>query len=162
MQVIIIGDSHGNIANLKHVLGFAKKIKAGAIIHTGDWNNLKSLETVLENRILLYTVLGNADVDKNLESRLQKLEKTNFSEEFLKFKIDEVNIGLIHSISNLKLIENWKLKIENLDIVFTGHYHSQKIWEQNGVKIIRPGALEKTINFAVYDTRTNKVEFIHE
>ncbi|PIP57073.1 YfcE family phosphodiesterase, partial [Candidatus Woesebacteria bacterium CG22_combo_CG10-13_8_21_14_all_45_10] len=37
MKIVVISDSHGNIANLKHVLGFAKKIKAEAIIHCGDW-----------------------------------------------------------------------------------------------------------------------------
>ncbi len=49
MKLLVIGDSHGNIANLKHVMGFAKHIKCKAVIHTGDWNNIKSLETVPNN-----------------------------------------------------------------------------------------------------------------
>ena len=47
MKIIVIADSHGNIANLKHVMEFGKKIKVGAIIHCGDWDNVKAVETVL-------------------------------------------------------------------------------------------------------------------
>ncbi len=155
MKILIIGDSHGNIANLKHVLGFAKHIKCGAVIHTGDWNNLKSLETVFNYNIPIYTVLGNADIDERLAYRLQCLGKTNFNKEFLICKIDNLRIGICH------LIGNCKLKIGNLDVVFTGHYHSQKEWEVDGAKIIRSGALENGINFAVFDTKTKVVEFIN-
>ncbi len=154
MKLLIIGDSHGNIANLKHVLGFAKYIKCKAVIHTGDWNNLKSLETVFNYNIPIYTVLGNADIDPKLISKL-KIRAEKFSEDFLKFKIDGVKIGVIHKfiIHNLSFIDQ--------DVVFTGHYHSQKEWEQDGVKIIRPGALENRINFAVFDTKAKEIEFIN-
>jgi putative phosphoesterase len=145
VKILVIGDSHGNIANLKHVMGFAKKVKVGAVIHTGDWNNLKSVDEVLSFRIPLYTVLGNADVDPNFDLK-----------DFLEFEIDGKKIYLVHRL--LKKDTRYIGK----DIVFTGHYHSQKIWEQDGVKIVRPGALEKDINFAIYDTKTNKVELFHE
>ena len=161
MKILVIGDSHGNIANLKHVMGFAKKIKAEAVIHTGDWNNLESVNTVLSFRIPLYSVLGNADIDPKINQNL-KIKSQKYNSKFLKFEIDGVKIGVLHSIKNLKLIKNYKLKIKNLDIVFCGHYHSQKMWEQDGVKIVRPGALEKEVYFAVYDTKTNEVELIHE
>lgn len=162
MKLLVVGDSHGNIANLKHVMGFAKKIDAKAVIHAGDWNNLKSLETVFECGIPVYTVLGNADINERIANRLQRIEKTNFNKNFLKIKIDGVKIGLIHSIKNLKLIKNYKSKIENLDVIFCGHYHSQKEYEIDGTKIVRPGALENGINFAVFDTDTKSVEFVHE
>lgn len=140
MKIIVIGDSHGNIANLKHVMGFAKSIDAKAVIHTGDWNNLKSVETVLEYRIPLYSCLGNADIDPNFK----------FSE-FVKFEIDGVKIGLIHNIKKLK--ENSK----NFDIIFCGHTHKQG--QENN--IVNPGALENGINFAIFDTKTKMVEFIN-
>lgn len=152
MKILIIGDSHGNIANLKHVMGFAKKINIGAVIHTGDWNTLQSIEAVLEYKIPLYVVLGNADIDERIANRLQRIGKTNFNKFFLKFKIDSLKIGLTHNIRNIK--EN----INNYDIVFCGHRHNQG---QRG-NIINPGALEKTINFAVYDTKTDKIEFFNE
>lgn len=154
MKLLIIGDSHGNIANLKHVLGFAKHIKCKAVIHTGDWNNLKSLETVFNYNIPIYTVLGNADIDPKLISKL-KIRAEKFSEVLLRIEIDGIKIGIIHN--SIK----YNKSFDELDIVFTGHYHSQKEWEQDGIKIIRPGALENGINFAIFDTKTKEVEFIN-
>ena len=155
MKILVIGDSHGNISNLKHVMGFAKKMDIGSVIHTGDWNNLKSLETVLEYEIPVYSCLGNADISPELNKQLNfSCEK--FGKDYLEFEIGGRKIYLVHRL--LKRDTNYLGK----DFVFTGHYHSQKTWEQNGVKIVRPGGLENDINFAVYDTKTNEVEFIHE
>lgn len=146
MKIIIIGDSHGNIANLKHVLGFAKHIKCSAVIHTGDWNNLKSLETVFNYNIPIYTVLGNADIDPKLIRKL-KISPEEFSETYLKLIIDKTKICVIHNIKYLKE------DTEKFDIVFCGHRHRQ--WKENN--IVNPGALENDINFAVFDTKTKVV-----
>lgn len=155
MKILIIGDSHGNIANLKHVLGFGKHIKVGAVIHTGDWNDVKSLDTVFNYNIPIYTVLGNADISERLAYRLQRLGKTNFNKDFLKIEIDGIKIGIVH---RLKIKD---LRLKNFDVIFTGDYHSQKEWEIDGVKIVRPGALENDINFVIFDTKTKDVELIN-
>lgn len=147
MKILIIGDSHGNIANLKHVLNFAIKINVGAVIHIGDWNNLKSWETVQSFNIKLYSVLGNADISPEIKNKLK---------ENLFFEIDNKKIYLVH-----RLIKN-DLNYLKSDITFTGHFHSQKIWDQNGIRIVRPGALENEINFVIYDTKTDKIEFISQ
>lgn len=154
MKILIIGDSHGNIANLKHVMGFAKNIGACAVIHTGDWNNLKSLETVLEYKIPLYSCLGNADIDQLIADRLQSTAE-QFNLGFLRFELDGLKFGVVHNFT----VDSRQLAVD-CDVVFTGHYHSQKEWEQNNIKIIRPGALENDINFAVFDTVSKGVELI--
>ncbi len=155
MKILVIGDSHGNIANLKHVLGFAKHIKCGAVIHTGDWNNLKSLETVFNFNIPIYTVQGNADIDPKLIKKL-KIRSEKFSEDFLKFELVDINFGVVHRFN-----KDQQLMAKGCSVVFTGHYHSQKEWEVDDIKIIRPGALENGINFAIFDTKTMMVEFIN-
>lgn len=155
MKLLIIGDSHGNIANLKHVMGFAKHIKVKAVIHTGDWNDLKSLETVFNYNIPIYTVLGNADIDPKLIRKLKMFSK-KFSEDFLKFKIGGVKIGVVHRFTKDK-----QQVANDFSVIFTGHYHSQKEWEIDDIKIIRPGALENGTNFAIFDTKTKMVEFIN-
>lgn len=155
MKLLIIGDSHGNIANLKHVLGFAKHIKVKAVIHTGDWNDLKSLETVFNYNIPIYTVQGNADIDPKLIRKLKIFPK-KFSDHILKVKIDGIKIGIVHKFSS-----GQKIKLKDCPIVFTGHYHSQKEWKIDDINIIRPGALENDINFAIFDTKTKMVEFIN-
>jgi len=155
VKVVVVSDSHGNIANLKYVMGFAEKIFAGAVIHCGDWNTLEAIEVVASYNIAIFTVLGNADIDPSVSAKCKELS-AKFDQRFLKFQLNGRKIGVIHSI------DNWKLKIENLDIVFTGHFHSQKEWVKKRVKIVRPGSLEEGVAFAVYDTDTNKVEFIHD
>ena len=141
MEIVIFGDSHNNLSNLRHVMGFAKKIKAGAVIHTGDWSNFDNIKMVLDYGIPLYSCLGNADIDPRFVFK-----------EFLKFEIDGIKIGLLH---NIKKIQENK---ENFDNIFCGHTHKQN--QENN--IVNPGALENGINFAIFDTKTKMVEFIHD
>ena len=153
MEIVVISDSHGNIANLKHVMGFAKKIKSGAIVHCGDWNTLESVETVLQCRIPVYGVVGNADINERIAESL-KLKAKKFEEKFLKFEIDGKKIGVIHDIKKLETRDL------DLDIIFFGHWQKQKDTFWNGIRAINPGALENNISFAIYDTDTNRVEFL--
>lgn len=155
MKVVVISDSHGNIANLKHVMGFAGKIKAGAIIHCGDWADLKSVETVKSFKIPLYSVLGNADIDPKVGEELSEQCK-KFDRVFLEFEISGKKIGVINSIK--------KLPIEpaGVDIIFFGHSQKQQESFRDGTKLINPGALEQEIEFAVYDTDSGGISFIDE
>ncbi|KKR62027.1 MAG: hypothetical protein UU02_C0050G0003 [Candidatus Woesebacteria bacterium GW2011_GWA1_40_43] len=82
MKILIISDSHGNIANLNHVMGFAKKYRVTSVIHAGDWNNLESVETVLSYEIPLHAVLGNADIDPTIGKQL-RVKSEKFDENFL-------------------------------------------------------------------------------
>ncbi len=156
MKILIIGDSHGNIANLKHVMGFVKTIDAKAVIHTGDWDRKAVQDKFQNSEVLIYTVLGNADIDILEDESLKKDFKNSVKFSKGRFILDGKKIGLIHSFN---ASETW---YRDCDIVFCGHRHSQDERIVNGVKIVRPGALENGINFAVYDTKTKMVEFIHE
>lgn len=153
MKVLVIGDSHGNIANLKHVMGFAKKINAKGVIHAGDWDNIESIEAVLSYGIPLYTVLGNADVEEGIEEYL-KFNAKKFEPHFLKINLDGRKIGIIHKAKKDDDL------FEGLDIVFSGHYHSQEQKIIDFRKFVRPGAVINGIYFAVYETETNDIEFI--
>ncbi|MCX6705754.1 MAG: metallophosphoesterase family protein [Candidatus Woesebacteria bacterium] len=82
MKIVVIGDSHGNIANLKLVAGFAKKIKADGLIHCGDWDNLQAVKIIYSCKIPIYGVLGNADIDpkmaKIVNGQWLKIDLENF------------------------------------------------------------------------------------
>jgi uncharacterized protein len=157
VKILIISDSHGNIANLKHIMGFSKKFGVSAVIHAGDWNNVESIKTVLSFEIPLYTVLGNADIHNDL-IKILKLECKKFGEDFLEFEIGGRKIGITHKPSN-----NQKyFSGENHDVIFNGHLHSKDESVAGAFKIIRPGAVINGNNFAVYDTATNGVEFIED
>lgn len=153
MKIVVISDSHGNLANLKHVLGFAKKIKAGAIIHCGDWDDVAAVEAVVGSGIPVYAVLGNADIREDVTESL-RLKAKDFNEEYLEAKIGGKKIGIIHNIKRLAF------SIKHFDVVFCGHTHQQNESVIDGVRVVNPGALEHKIEFAVYGTEINKVELV--
>ena len=153
MKIVIISDSHGNIINLKHVLGFTKKINAGAIIHCGDWDDIESVETVLNSGLSVYAVLGNADIGDKIDNKL-KVISNKFDEKFLEFEIDGRKIGVIHNVLHLPS------NIQHPDVIFCGHTHRQKETTVNGIKVVNPGALENEISFAVYNTKANKLDLM--
>jgi len=155
MKALIVSDSHGNLVNLKHVLGFAKKYGVTAVIHAGDWNTIEAVETVLSFGIPVYTVLGNADVREDVINNLQFKSK-KFGDQFLIINLGGRNIGITHKPSNNKKFFGGK----KLDIIFNGHMHSKDESNVNGIKIVRPGAIITGNNFAIYDTKTNRVEFV--
>lgn len=155
MNLLIISDSHGNIANLKHVMGFGKKVGVKAVIHCGDWDNVESVETVLSYDIPLYTILGNADIDPKIEDIL-KFEAEKFEPNLLQLEVDGRKISIIHQAK----ADDPRFK--NRNVVFSGHFHSKDIKEVDFVKFVRPGALINGINFAVYETINNEVEFFSE
>lgn len=157
MKILVISDSHGNIANLKHVMGFAKKIGVSAIIHAGDWNTIEAVEEVLSSGIPLYTVLGNADIHLEVTKMLKTKSKI-FSEEFLEFELDGRKIGVTHKPSDLKKYFEGK----KLDIIFCGHIHSKDESIVAGVKVVRPGAIINGNNFVIFDTDKNKIEFVKD
>jgi putative phosphoesterase len=155
MKIVVISDSHGNIVNLKHVMGFAKKFNAKAVIHCGDWDNIEAIETVLSYEIPLYTVMGNADVSDGIDEYL-KFNSKKFDPDFLKTEIGGRKIGIIHKV------KKDDKRFEGLDAVLSGHYHSKEEKMIDFTKFIRPGAIINGINFAVYETETNEVEFIQD
>lgn len=153
MKIVVISDSHGNLFNIHHVMGFAKKIKAGAVIHAADWNTVDSVNSVLNFNIPTYSVLGNADIDPNIE-RILRQRCQKFSKDKITFEIDNKKIGAIHSF---KATDDW---YKECDIVFCGHRHSVEEKIVSGVKVIRPGALVSGIFFVIYDTKNGEVEFM--
>ena len=157
MKILIISDSHGNIVNLKHVLGFAKKFGVSAVIHAGDWNTIESVNTVLSFGTPLYTVLGNADVWPEVEQSL-RVKSKKFDKDFLEIELGKKKIGITHKPSN-----NKKYFInQKLDLIINGHLHSKYESQEAAVEVVRPGAIIKGNNFAIYDTTVNRVEFVED
>lgn len=155
MKYLVISDSHGHVVNLKAVMEIAKKIGVSAVIHCGDWDNIKSVETVLSYGMPLYTVMGNADIEEGMKDYL-KFNAKKFDPHFLKFRVDGRKVGVMHQVRN-----NTQ-DFGGLDIVFSGHYHSGEEKMIDFLKFVRPGAVLNGINFAIYETTNNDVELIKE
>jgi len=155
MKILVISDSHGHIANLKQVLEIGKKAGVKAVIHCGDWDNLDSFRAVQTFNLPIYSVLGNADVDSDLEDAL-KFECKKYDPYLLELEFEGKKIGVIHraDLKNEKLYE--------FKVIFSGHYHSKEEKTINWTKFVRPGALINGINFAVYETVSGTIEFVNE
>ena len=155
MKILVISDSHGHIANLKQVLEIGKKAGVKAVIHCGDWDNLESFRAAQTFDIPIYSVLGNADVDSDLEDAL-KFECKKYDPYLLELEFEGKKIGVIHraGLKNEKLYE--------FKVIFSGHYHSKEEKTINWTKFIRPGALINGINFAIYETVSGTIEFVNE
>jgi hypothetical protein len=155
VKILIISDSHGHITNLKQVLEIGKKAGVKAIIHCGDWDNLESFRAAQTFELPIYSVLGNADVDSDLEDAL-KFECKKYDSYLLELEFEGKKIGVIHraDLKNEKLYE--------FKVVFSGHYHSKEEKTINWTKFVRPGALINGINFAVYETVSGTIEFVNE
>lgn len=149
MKILVISDSHGQLANLKHVLGFAQKSGVKAIIHCGDWDNWEMVEEILKWKVPLYTVLGNADIEPKLQ---------NFSGEYLNLKLGGKKIGVVHRPADIKKY----FTPGEVNVVFCGHLHSPDDQIVFGIRVVRPGALIKGINFAIYDTMSDQIEFFQD
>ena len=165
MKILVISDSHGNIANLKAVMMIGKKAGVRAVIHCGDWADLASFDAVLSYNIPIYSVLGNADVDSDLEEALS-LECKKYDPHLLKLKIDGRKIGVIHNVDfkdkQSLASQSPGKKLYDFNVVFSGHLHSKEEKIVNWTKFVRPGALINGINFAIYETITGEVEFVNE
>lgn len=155
MKILIISDSHGHIANLKSAIEIGVKARVEAIIHCGDWDNKETAEAALSFNLPLYSILGNADVDSDLETYLQ-LNCKKFDPDFLKIDIKGRKIGITHRV------RADDKRLDKLSVVFSGHYHSKEEKMINFLKYVRPGALINGINFCIYETETNEVEFVSE
>ena len=155
MKILIISDSHGNIANLKAAMEIGIRAGVKAVIHCGDWDNIESIKAVLDFGIPLYTVLGNADVDSEIEEFL-KFNGKGFDPYFLEVSLGGRKIGITHRV------KKEDASFDGLEIVFSGHFHSKESKVINFQKFVRPGALINGINLAIYETETDEVEFIYE
>lgn len=155
MKILIISDSHGNIVNLKAIMEIAKKSGIKGVIHCGDWDNPESVKAVLSFGIPLYAVIGNADIDSEIEDIL-KFQAKKFDPYFLKLNMGGRKIGVTHHVD----LKNEKLY--NYKIIFSGDWHSKEDRIINWTRFVRPGAIINGINFAVYETITGEVEFINE
>lgn len=158
MRVLVISDTHGNIATIKHVLGFAKTQGIEAIIHCGDWCDEQSVKVVLEYNLPLYTVLGNCD-EAHKEEVWSALAGANKEEDVLEFKLGGRRIAIAHQPYKISdHIESGKY-----DAVFHGHLHmAARVEKMRSTLVVNPGALGNTTkpSFAVYDTDSNTAEFI--
>ena len=159
MKFVVMSDTHGNLARIQHVLGFALHAHADGIIHCGDWDNEESAKLLQECGLPVYAILGNADEPHANE--IWKLLKETPGEEdvdVLETTLAQRKVAVAHQPFKVKK----QIVSGQFDAIFHGHTHQVRNEFNGKTLILNPGALHRTPQptFAVYDTDTNSAVII--
>ena len=160
MKIVIISDTHDNLSNLKKAVDLIKKEKIKIIIHCGDIFRLDTLKLGLKSfqgKIYIIFSKTDADFSRIPENSFKNLPKSKAWEELGQIKLDKKKIAFCH----FPEIGRDLAKTQKYDLVFYGHTH--KPWEETigKTRLVNPGNLAGLFykpTFAVYDTKTNKLE----
>jgi uncharacterized protein len=156
MKIIIISDSHDNIANIDIMLEYAKGKDIKKIFHCGDVCALDTLKYISDNfKGDIYHALGNGDRDHEI---IKKDYKNWHS-------LGELGIPVINGLQKNVAITHYPwiareiAEKDKYDFIFYGHDH--KPWEENikKTKILNPGTLagiSYRATFAVWETDCDK------
>lgn len=165
MEIAIVSDTHGNVANFRKTVDWLEKEKIQTILHCGDIGSPESLkESLTDFKGEFFGVFGNMDKDfKFLIEEYNKIPRVKINEDTLEEEIDAIKIAITHFPASAKrLAQSGKY-----NIVFYGHTHrpwEEKIPFQTGegsCRFINPGELAGQFykpTFAIYDTEKNLLE----
>ncbi len=161
MKIAIISDTHDNLANLKKTLSIIVKEDVELLIHCGDIFRPETAKDIL--KIFsgqTHFVLSKIDEDyfENIEKDYFKsFSKLRIWKKFGEIEVAGKRIAFSHSPKTA-----FRLSFsQKYDIVFYGHLH--KPWETKikKTRLINPGnvaGLFFRASFAIYDTKTDKLE----
>ncbi|MEA3273386.1 MAG: metallophosphoesterase [Patescibacteria group bacterium] len=174
MKIGIISDSHNQLENFERAISYLHSVKAGLVIHCGDWTNPTTLEILKKLKIPLKGVLGNCDTEMEvyqykLERELKSLiPDIELQDSFLETEIDDRKIVITHGDNEsllLKLIHS-----EKYDLVCCGHTHRAKIDKMENTLVVNPGSIAGFYNInppvaitptlGIYDTSKGIAEII--
>ncbi|MBI4359364.1 MAG: YfcE family phosphodiesterase [Candidatus Nealsonbacteria bacterium] len=161
MKIAIVSDSHDNWTTTEKALRWLKKKRVGSLIHCGDVcspSMLKEMSRLFRGEIHL--VFGNVDGDPY--SMLKAKEKGELPNVVFHGDAGELNAGGKKMAFCHKPLPAQGLSLSGkYDLVFYGHTHQP--WEEKvgNCRVVNPGTLAGLFSkatFAVYDTKTDKLE----
>lgn len=160
MKIAIISDTHDNLANLKKAIFFIKKERVKLLIHCGDIFKPETIKEGLKDfKGKIYIIFSPADADFSgiPENSFNSFPQLKIYEEFGEIKKGGKRIAFCHFPEIAEKLAATK----KYDIVFYGHTH--KPWEEKirKTRLVNPGNLAGLFfkpTFAIYDTKTNKLE----
>jgi putative phosphoesterase len=160
MKIAIISDSHDNMANLKKAMDWIKKEEIEVVIHCGDVCAPATLREILQEFSgKFHLVFGNVDGDRFGMAKIAFKEFPGLKiwGELGELEIDGKKIAFTH----FPRFAQGLAAEQQYDIIFYGHDH--KPWEKKigKTRLVNPGNLAGLFykaSFAVYDTKTDKLE----
>ncbi|MBU4466938.1 metallophosphoesterase [Patescibacteria group bacterium] len=161
MKIAIVSDSHDNLATAKKAIAWLNKEKIKTLLHCGDVcspSMLRAIAKLFKGKV--YLVFGNVDGDRfnMLRPKAEgKLKNVVFCGDSGEITVAGKKIAFCH----FPLTAQGLAASKKYDFVFYGHTH--RPWEEKigKTKLVNPGTLAGMFNkatFAVYDTKTDKLE----
>jgi hypothetical protein len=158
MQIVIISDSHDNVANLEKVVNYCHENSISTMIHAGDLCAPGLVPKVLVKFSgTVHMILGNVGDHETLKMVCDKTENVEYYGEEAELELAGKKIGLVHTPVEAEAL----IKKGGYDLVIHGHNHQSEIREENGIKIVNPGTVGGLFNeatFAVYETESGEGE----
>ena len=161
MKILIMSDSHDNVANLEKVLAWSKMNNITTMIHAGDI----SAPGVLKNTIApnfpgdIYLITGNVADPVLLKNFSSQLPNVKFLGEEGTFEIAGKQIFLTHFPERAAVVASANV----FDLLVCGHSHVAEIERGQKSTIVNPGTvggLYHEATFAVYDTDNGEVKIL--
>lgn len=159
MKILIMSDSHDNVANLEKVLAWAKTQNITTMIHAGDI----SAPGVLKNTIApnfpgdIYLITGNVADPILLKNFSSELSNVKFLGEEGTFEIAGKQVFLTHFPERAVVVASANI----FDLLVCGHTHVALVEKGQKSTIVNPGTvggLYHEATFAVYNTNNGEAE----
>jgi predicted phosphodiesterase len=179
MRVLIISDIHGNLPSLEYIIKVEKSvdlvISLGDVVNYGPWSNecVDFLDS-LDSKVLLR---GNHEVAfmSGIYLGQNTIVKTFFEVCFPLFErraeisnyLDSFSLGnsfFIHTLNDNYIFQDTELTIDRN--TFIGHSHRMFSRIVENYRLVNVGSVGQNrlnideINYAVWDTETEKVELV--
>lgn len=162
MKIAIISDSHDNVANLEKFIAWANENKISILIHAGDVCAPSILKKVLAPKFKgeIHLIVGNVGDPGLLEKLSQSLATVKYYGKKGEIEVEGKKIAFVHFPEEAE-----KLVVEkDYDLMVFGHTHETSISKKGSAQLLNPGTIGGLFGdstFAIYDTKTEKIEIKH-
>ena len=137
MQIAIMSDSHDHLSNLRRALQRIRELKAGLIVHCGDFVAPFVLAELANAEIPVHGVFGNNDGDQYL---LTKLSLTSLSNITLHGLVGRVDVeGFTVGFTHQRVVARGLAAEGDFDLVCYGHSHAFRQERVGDTLLLNPG-----------------------
>jgi len=159
MKIVVISDSHDNVANLEKVLKWANKNNIEALIHAGDLSAPGVLKNTLASGFTkdIYIINGNVSDPELLAKVSLDFPNVKYLGGEGEAEIDGRKIYITHFPPRAKAIAGAGV----YDLVVFGHSHKSESSQVGKTMLLNPGTLGGLYNqptFATYETKNGEAE----
>lgn len=158
-KIVIMSDSHDQIAHLNQALDAALAADAEVLLHCGDLCAPFMLNQIGERfKGLVHVVFGNNDGDgRLLQVIAAKHPHISLHGIYAELEFDGRRIAMIHYPEPARRIA----QSGQFDLVCYGHDHTRLLEQVGGSWLLNPGELlgmKGEVSWALYDTQTGQAK----